>query len=186
MAIPVFIWRTLTQKRPVAMLLVLSSGVVIISIIHAVITLEIVSPANAKLLPEILVDTELALALILTTIPSLYLHIRYRKTPPPTTAVGTTDLEAELPPLPVSPGEERELVTLGLGFDPRHLGVLPDSIHEGSFRSSGESTDASRDAFRTDIVAGYAVRKHNEVQSREEVWEGDGNMPASPRSMGGS
>jgi len=171
MAIPVFIWRSLTQKRPVAVLLVLSSGVVIISIINAVITLEIVTPANTTLLPEILVDTELALALILTAIPSLYLQIRYRKTPPPTFTVGTTE-DIAIPPLPVSPGEERELVTLGHGFDPRHLGVLPDSIHEGSFRSSEESTDASREALRADIVAGYTVRKHGDVQSREEVWEG--------------
>ncbi|KAA8905985.1 hypothetical protein FN846DRAFT_907204 [Sphaerosporella brunnea] len=193
----IFIWRPrlITAKAATSVALLLGVALCAIAIVRAVITLNLV-PHNTAVLPRVLVDLELSLALMVSSLPALWRHIFFH---PPTAAVSPS-YDTSKPP--ETSGEERELVTLGLGFNPRHLGVLPDSIH-GSFRSgSGDTTptgtapqqelpdwqEESREALRDGAAPATAPASSASPHSTErEIWENDLEAgPRSPKSMGGS
>jgi hypothetical protein len=194
MLVPICIWSSVAQRTATSVALFLASGLCVISIIHCVLTLNII-PYKRPILPRILVDVELSVGLIVSSLPALWRHIFQDAS----ANIGRAS-EASKPP--AASGEERELVRLGLGFNPRNLGVLPDSIH-GSFRS-GDSTptgavppelpdwqEESREALRSD-GGGYDVHRQYDIASSpesnsREIWENDLEAsPRSPKSMGGS
>jgi hypothetical protein len=165
---------------------------------QCVMTLNLI-PYARPILPTVLVDVELSLGLIVSSLPALWRHV-FEHAPSTTTAPAS---DASKPP--ETPGEERELMTLELGFNPRRLGVLPDSIH-GSLSVSGDSTptgavapplpdwqEESREALRSDgggpgnnVHSQYDFPSSPESNSRE-IWENDLEAgPRSPKSMGGS
>jgi hypothetical protein len=197
MLIPISIWTairaSIAQKTATSIALFLGTGLCVLSIMQCVMTLNLI-PYTRPILPTVLVDVELSLGLIVSSLPALWRHI-FEHAPSGTTAP-TSD--ASMPPA-------TELTTLGLGFNPRHLGVLPDSLN-GSLSVSGDSTPTgavepelpdwqkeSREALRSEgggpgnnVHREYNFASSPESNSRE-IWENDLEAgPRSPRSMGGS
>lgn len=127
---------------PIIALVALSGGLIAASLAHALLV-ESTNP----MLPDVLVDVELALALVLASLPSLCFF---------------ASSAVPVPPVAISdkaPAQELMVV------DPRRLGVLPDSMPE-SFQSSRSTTPVQEEAPPVDWRAGDG---ESERQLRRDV-----------------
>ncbi|KAF8538729.1 hypothetical protein BDD12DRAFT_884318 [Trichophaea hybrida] len=171
MSIPLACWRYLSHKHAIVSMQLLAGGLCAISITHSILTLGLINHPK-PLLPEILINPELSLALITASLPSLWTALsRGARHDGPYSA---PDISKQPPDTPT---DTRDLVGLSERFDPQHLGVLPDSI-PGSLRSEVSTPRpvqedwqaASMDTWRS-FASGYS--RDVVAPPCVELWEMD-------------
>ena len=178
----------MAHKPHVLCMQALGAALCALSITHAELT--IAHPAaSSSVVPGVLIDVEMALAQITASLPALWssllLRCRRRHHHPASSlsasaaasaaADGAADRAKQLSPPPSQPAtplESRQMgmamaMGIGIAFDPRRLGVLPDSI-PGSIRS-----DISPPSSRRGTLGGPGSGAAADGRGRVEDWQAE-------------
>jgi hypothetical protein len=172
MSIPLACWRYLSHKSAILVMQLLASGLCTISITHCILTLDLAQYPKS-LLPEILINPELSFALITASLPSLWAAFTYHGT----RHEGPYSAQDISKRPPDTPTDMRDLVALSGGFDPRHLGVLPDSM-PGSLRSEVSTPRPAQEEWQAasmETWRSFASRYSGDIVTPPcvELWEMD-------------
>lgn len=182
----------MAHKPHVLCMQALGAALCALSITHAELTVARPPAAPSSVVPGVLIDVEIALAQITASLPALWssllLRCHRRRHHPASslsasvgvvaaaaTAGGAADRAKQLSPLPSQPATPLETsqvgmamaMGIGIAFDPRHLGVLPDSI-PGSIRS-----DISPPPSRRGTLGGPGSGPGGDGRGRVEDWQAE-------------
>ena len=179
-------WPAVAHKPHVLCMEALGAALCALSIAHGALTVAH-SAAPSSLVPGVLSDVEMALAQITASLPALWSsllhrHRRRRTRHLPVSSLsasatsaaagGAADTAKQLSPPPSQPATPLETrhvgVAMGIGiFDPRRLGVLPDSI-PGSIRS-----DISPPPSRRGTLGEGGAGAEGNGRGRVEDWQAE-------------